>query len=78
MKDSSTPILAGLQNHIGSWRLVTYLQERDEHRIGLAIPRTPRWMDTTLAMAAEVYGIHKSSLLHASHSLKLIWDKGNR
>ena len=39
MKDESTPILAGLQQQIDNWRLVTYLQRRDDYGVELIIPR---------------------------------------
>ena len=74
MKDGSTPILAGLQQQIDNSRLVTYLQRRDEYRAELIIPRPPRWTDTTPVLAAQIYNVPNSSLLHASHS-KLIWYK---
>ena len=38
MKGGSTPILAGLQQQIDNWRLVTYLRRRDEYRAELIIP----------------------------------------
>ena len=75
IKDGSTPILAGLQQQIDNWRLVTYLQRRDEYRAELIIPRPPRRTDTTPALAAQIYDVPESALLHASHSVKLIWDK---
>ena len=75
MKDGSTPILAGLQQQIDNWRLVTYLQRRDEYRSELIIPRPPRWTDITPALAAQIYDVPKSSLLHVFNSVKLIWDK---
>ena len=82
MKDGSTPILASFQQQIDNWRLVTYLQKRDDYRAKLAIPRPPRWTDTTPALAAQIYDVHKSSLPQAPHKAKLIWDKhwhkGNR
>ena len=71
IKDGSIPILAGLQQQIDNWRLVTYLRRRDEYRTQLIIPRLPRWTDTTLALAAKKYDVHCSSLLHASHSVDL-------
>ena len=50
--------------------LVAYLPERgDTFRTTLA--KT----DTASTVAAQVYDMHKSSLLLASHSVKLIWDK---
>ena len=55
--------------------MVTYLQNRDDYRAELAIPRPPRWTDTTPALAAQVYDVHKASLSQASHKVKLIWDK---
>ena len=75
MKDGSTQLLAGLQQQIGNWRLVTYLHRREENRAELIIPRPPRWTNTTPVLAAQIYDVHNSSLLHASHSIKLIWDK---
>ena len=75
MNDGTTTILAGLQQQIDSWRLVTHLQAKDRLRAVLVIPKPPRWTDTTPALAAQVYEVHKSSLLHALHSIKLIWDK---
>ena len=42
MKDGTTPILAGIQQQIDYWRLITYLQKRDEYRAKLAIPQPPR------------------------------------
>ena len=75
MKGGSTPILAGLQQQIDNWRLMTYLQRRDECRDELLIPRPPKWTDTTPALAAQIYDVPNSSLLNASHSVKLIWDK---
>ena len=41
MKYGTTPILAGIQEQIDNWRLITYLQKRDEYRAKLAIP-TPK------------------------------------
>ena len=67
MKDGTTPISAGLQQKIDNWRLDKYLQKRDEYRAELAIPRPPRWTDTTPALAAQVYDIHKSSY-HRHHA----------
>ena len=42
MKDGTTFILAGLQQQMDNWRLVTYLQDRDMFRAALTIPRPPR------------------------------------
>ena len=42
MKDGTTPILAGIQQQIEDWRLVTYLLKRDENKAKLAIHRLPR------------------------------------
>ena len=39
------------------------------------IQRPPRWTDTAPALAAQVYAVHKSAILHSSHGAKLIWDK---
>ena len=75
MKDGITSILAGLQHQIDNWRLVTYPPKRDEYRAKLAIPRPPRWTDTTPALAAQVNDVHKSSLPQASYRVKLTWDK---
>ena len=72
MKDGYIPILAGLQQQIDNWRLVTYQQRKDEYRAELLIPRPPRWKDTTPALAAKIYDIPNYSLLQASHSVKLI------
>ena len=47
MKDGTTPILAGIQQQIDNWRLINYILKRDEYRAKLAIPRPPRWTDTT-------------------------------
>ena len=55
--------------------MVTYLQKRDETRAELAVPKPPRWTDTTPVLAAQVYDIHKSSLPQAPHKVKLIKDK---
>ena len=52
MDDGSTPILAGLQQQIDNWRLVTYLQRRDEYKAEIIILRPPRWTDTTPSLAA--------------------------
>ena len=54
MKEGSTPILSGFQQQIDNWRLVTYLQRRVEYRSELIIPRSPRWTDTTPALAAQI------------------------
>ena len=75
LKDGTTPLLAGLQQQSDNWRLVTYLQKRDDYRAELAIPRPPRWTDTAPALAAQVYDVHKSYLPQASRKVKLIWDK---
>ena len=75
MKDEPTLILAGLHQQIDNWRLVAYLKKREEYRAELIIPRPPRWTDITPALAAQIYSLPNSSLLHASHSVKLIWDK---
>ena len=67
MKDGSTPILAGHQHQKDNRRLVAYLQDRDRHRHreALTIPRPPRWTDTTLALASQIYNVQN----------QLIWDK---
>ena len=75
MKDGFTPILAGLPQQIDNWRLVTCLQRRDEYRAEVIMPRPSRWTNTTPALVAQIYDIPNSTLLHASHSVKLIWDK---
>ena len=72
MKDGSTPTLAGLQQQIDNWKLVTNLQRGEEYRVDLIIPSPPRWTDITPAFAAQIYDVPKSSLLHASHSDKHI------
>ena len=74
-KSGTTPILVGMQKQIDNWRLVTYLLKREEYRAKPAIPQPPRWTDKTLALAAQIYDIHKSSLPQASHNTKLVWDK---
>ena len=75
MKDKTTPILAGLQHQIDNWRPVTYLQKKGVYRAELAIPRPPRWTETTPVLAAQIYDVLKSSQPQASHKVKLIWDK---
>ena len=75
MKNGTTPILAGIQQQIYNWRLVIYLQKRDDYRANLAIPRSQRWTETTTALATQVYGVYMSSLPQASHKVKLTWDK---
>ena len=72
MKDGSRPIVAALQHQINNWRLVTYLQDRNRnrHREALTIPRPPRWTDTTLALASQIYNAQKLSLPTASHKVK--------
>ena len=76
MNDRTTSILIGLQQQIVNWRTDTYLEEKYRFRTAMAIPRlpTPRWTDTTPTLVAQVYDAHKSSLLHASHIIKRIWD----
>ena len=74
MKDGTTFILVRIQQQFDKLRLVTYLLKR-QYRDKLAIPRAQRWTDTTPALAAKVYDIHKSSLPQASHKVKMIWDK---
>ena len=59
MKDRTTPILAGIQQEIENWRLITSLEKRGEYRAKLAIPRPPRWTDTTPALAPQIYDVHK-------------------
>ena len=73
-KNGTNPILVRLQRQIDSSRIAAYLQERDGHREALTIPRLPRWTNMTPALAAQVYNVHvhKSLLLNASHSVKLI------
>ena len=75
MKDGTTSISAGIQQQIDNWRLITYLQKRDEYRAKLAILSPPRWTDMTPSLAAQIYDDHKSSLPKVSHKSKLIWDK---
>ena len=73
--DRLTPKLAGQLQQIDNWRLVTYLQSRGEYRAALIIPRPPWWIDTTPALASQVYDMHNSSSLHATDNVKLIWIK---
>ena len=75
MKDGTTPILVGIQQQIDNWRLITYLQKRDEYRAKLAIPRAPSWTDTIPALVAHRYGTHNSSIAQLSYIVKLIWIK---
>ena len=75
MRDGTTLILVGIQQQIDNWRLVIYLQKRDEYRVKLTIPRPPRWTDTTSALAAQIYDVHKPTLPQVSHKTKLIWEK---